>query len=49
MLAARSSGLRVLDGVGVGMLVHQGAVAFERWFGREAPVEVMRRAVTGAL
>jgi len=48
MLAARSSGLRVLDGVGVGMLVHQGAVAFERWFGREAPVEVMRRAVTGA-
>lgn len=48
MLAARSSGLRVLDGVGVGMLVHQGAVAFERWFGREAPVEVMRLAVTSA-
>jgi shikimate dehydrogenase len=47
MRLARASGLRVLDGVGVGMLVHQGAVGFERWFGREAPVEVMRRAVTG--
>ena len=45
MRLARASGRRVLDGVGVGMLVHQGAVGFERWFGREAPVEVMRRAV----
>lgn len=30
---------------GLGMLIHQGAIAFERWTGENAPVEVMRRAV----
>ncbi len=30
---------------GLGMLIHQGAIAFERWTGEEAPVDVMRRAV----
>jgi shikimate 5-dehydrogenase len=30
------------------MLVQQGAVAFERWWGREAPVDVMREALAGA-
>ena len=30
---------------GVGMLVHQGALALERWTGQRAPVDVMRRAV----
>jgi shikimate dehydrogenase len=30
---------------GLGMLVHQGAIAFERWTGTVAPVEVMRAAV----
>jgi shikimate dehydrogenase len=35
---------------GRGMLVAQGAVAFERWFpGKRAPVEVMRAAVDVAL
>lgn len=34
---------------GVGMLVHQGAIAFERWTGVPAPVAVMRAAVLGAL
>jgi shikimate dehydrogenase len=34
---------------GVGMLVHQGAIAFERWTGAEAPVAAMRAAVLGAL
>jgi shikimate dehydrogenase len=29
---------------GVGMLVHQAALAFERWTGQPAPIEVMRRA-----
>lgn len=29
---------------GLGMLVHQGAIAWERWTGEEAPVDVMRRA-----
>lgn len=36
-------GLRGLDGLG--MLVHQGARAFELWTGIEAPVDVMRSAV----
>ncbi len=30
---------------GLGMLIHQGAIAFEKWTGEEAPVDVMRRAV----
>jgi shikimate dehydrogenase len=40
---AAALGLRVLDGSG--MLVHQGARAFELWLGRRAPVEVMRAAL----
>ncbi len=45
--AARRAGCRTIDGTG--MLVHQGAIAFERWTGRKAPVEVMRKALLGAL
>ncbi|KQY87848.1 shikimate dehydrogenase [Paenibacillus sp. Root52] len=30
---------------GLGMFVYQGAVAFEHWFGIQAPVETMRQAV----
>jgi shikimate dehydrogenase len=30
---------------GLSMLLHQGALSFERWFGREAPVEIMRAAL----
>ncbi len=45
--AAREAGARVLDGTG--MLVHQGAIAFERWTGQDAPVEVMRLALLEAL
>jgi shikimate dehydrogenase len=41
-LAARERGLRCVDGFDV--LVHQGAASFRRWTGREAPLEVMRRA-----
>ncbi len=40
---ARASGMRAADGSE--MLVLQGAAAFQRWFGREAPVEVMRGAL----
>lgn len=32
---------------GLGMLVHQAAVAFEHWTGEPAPVAAMRRAVAG--
>ena len=31
------------------MLLHQGAAAFQLWTGREAPVDVMRRALLEAL
>lgn len=40
-------GLECRDGRG--MLVHQGAVAFERWTGLAAPLKVMRRALDAAL
>jgi shikimate dehydrogenase len=41
--AAREVGARCADGRS--MLLHQGALAFEIWFGREAPLEAMRRAL----
>jgi shikimate dehydrogenase len=44
---ARSRGASVLDGVG--MLVRQGAIAFELWTGRPAPVEAMSAAARAAL
>jgi len=45
--AAREAGARTLDGTG--MLVHQGAIAFQQWTGQQAPVEVMRLALLEAL
>lgn len=44
---AAASGAATVDGVG--MLVHQGAIAFERWTGTTAPVGVMRAAVLAGL
>lgn len=44
--AARAAGHEALDGIG--MLLHQGAVAFERWFGRTPDVAVMRDALQRA-
>ena len=44
---ARQSGARAIDGLG--MLVRQGALAFEMWTGAVAPVEVMREACEQAL
>ncbi|HEX9027863.1 MAG TPA: shikimate dehydrogenase [Anaerolineales bacterium] len=43
MQAARQAGLPVRNGLG--MLVEQGKLIFERWTGKAAPGEVMRRAV----
>lgn len=40
---AENRGCTTIDGVS--MFVHQGAVQFELWTGRKAPVEVMRRVV----
>lgn len=44
--SAEKWGVRADDGLE--MLVQQGAVAFERWWGRPGPVEVMRDALRGA-
>jgi shikimate dehydrogenase len=40
---AESSGCTIVDGVS--MFVHQGAVQFELWTNKKAPVDVMRRVV----
>ena len=44
---AREHGIRTVDGLG--MLVHQGALALEAWTGRDVSAEVMRRAALEAL
>ena len=44
---AEAAGLLVQNGLP--MLVYQGAEAFERWTGREAPVEVMFQALSETL
>ena len=41
--AAVEAGARSANGLA--MLVHQGTLAFEIWFEREAPIEVMRQAL----
>lgn len=45
--AAREAGLPVLGGLP--MLIHQGALAFQFWTGRPAPLEAMREAARAAL
>jgi shikimate dehydrogenase len=45
LLAADDAGARGADGLS--MLLHQGALSFEIWFGRSAPLEVMRHALAG--
>ena len=47
MAAAARAGARTANGLG--MLLHQGAEAFTIWTGRDAPIEVMRRALENAL
>lgn len=44
---ARQKGLPTLNGLG--MLLHQGALAFEHWTGKRAPIFVMQRALNRAL
>ncbi len=43
---ARAAGARVVDGLT--LLLHQGAISFEHWFDRPAPVEVMREGLRKA-
>ncbi len=45
LMRARARGLHCVDGLG--MLLHQGALAFELWTGRTAPFEVMGAALEG--
>ncbi len=45
MCAADEAGARSANGFS--MLLHQGALAFEIWFNREAPLEEMRAALLG--
>jgi shikimate dehydrogenase len=47
MEAARRQGATAVNGVG--MLVHQAALAFELWTGHEAPLAVMRAAAAEVL
>ncbi|MFN3689438.1 MAG: shikimate dehydrogenase [Fimbriimonadales bacterium] len=44
---AESRGLKTIDGLG--MLIHQGALAFERWTGQPAPLEAMRQSAEAQL
>ncbi len=45
LLDAAAAGARTANGVG--MLMHQAAIAFEHWTGVEAPLEAMRAATFG--
>lgn len=45
--AALASGARYADGVL--LLLHQGAISFEHWFDRPAPLEAMRAGLAAAL
>jgi shikimate dehydrogenase len=47
LIAAREHGARTIDGVG--MLVHQGALAFRLWTGAAAPIDAMTTAGRRAL
>lgn len=47
LLEAEKAGARTLGGLA--MLVYQGAMAFELWTGREAPIATMFAAAKGAL
>lgn len=46
LIEATAKGAKTLDGLG--MLVYQGAIAFTIWTGQDAPVDVMRQALTDA-
>ena len=48
-LLAQAETLGLPHANGIGMLLHQGGLAFEFWTGQDAPVEVMRRALLAGL
>ena len=48
-LVKEANSMKVHAVTGLGMLLYQGAIAFEIWTGKKAPVNVMRRALREAL
>lgn len=44
--AAKQAGVKWADGMS--LLLHQGAISFEHWFGGQAPLEVMREGLRAA-
>lgn len=48
-LVRRANSLKLHATTGIGMLLYQGAIAFEIWTGAKAPVSVMRKALKEAL
>ena len=44
---ARAVGARVVDGLS--LLLHQGAISFEHWFDRPAPLDAMRQGLQNAV
>ena len=47
LAAAQKQKAKTLNGLG--MLVHQGAISFELWTGKKAPVKIMKKALEKAL
>ena len=48
-LVEEASRMKLHAMTGLGMLLYQGAIAFELWTARKAPIEVMRKALKEAL
>jgi shikimate dehydrogenase len=48
-LIKEASKMKLHAVTGLGMLLYQGAIAFEIWTGRSAPVDVMRKALKSAI
>ena len=48
-LVREASRLKLNATTGLGMLLYQGAIAFELWTGKKAPVSVMKKALKEAL
>jgi shikimate dehydrogenase len=44
---AKMAGAKVVDGLT--LLLHQGAISFEHWFGGTAPLDAMREGLRNAL
>lgn len=47
VVAARAAGAKASNGLS--MLLHQGALSFEYWFHRDAPIDVMRAALVSTI